>query len=574
VVAVPLFAVRLLALLLLAAAFPVSASAQQTSVDIDAVNDALGVGVNLGNALEAPREGDWGLTLQADYFELIADAGFAHVRVPIKFSAYADVAPPYTIPDADPTVPNASSLWERVDWVIDQAEANGLYVIVDLHHYDELHEDPAAHRDRYLAIWDQIATRYADAGPLVLFELLNEPNGAFDAEPQLLNDLLADAIAVVRATNPTRPVLVGPGAYNGIGALDELALPADPNLIVSVHFYDPFPFTHQGAEWTDPIPPAPAAWEADLLDLGAGWQNWSWDTTLSPGLDAMTVQFDRQWAGLQFAHPSASLDADTLRIDIVGAADQELIVRCGRIEPVDGLDDIDVATLMIDDVANVDVIDLTACRNDTDRIVFMNAAPNASEITVRSAELCFSDGQCDRMVETGAQVVTSSFDDAARWATEQGRPLHVGEFGVYSAGGLADLDERVEWTAAVRQAARDRNMSMSYWEFGAGYGVYDPVASAWVQPLVDALLAGEGPSRIPTGDVNCDGLVDIIDALMIAQYVANVRGESSSCPLGNAASDLNAPMGDIDRNLMLDIIDAMLIARCVAQVSEVACPTG
>jgi hypothetical protein len=73
-------------------------------------------------------------------------------------------------------------------------------------------------------------------------------------------------------------------------------------------------------------------------------------------------------------------------------------------------------------------------------------------------------------------------------------------------------------------------MSMSYWEFGAGYGVYDPVASAWVQPLVDALLAGEGPSRIPTGDVNCDGLVDIIDA--------------------------------------------MLIARCVAQVSEVACPTG
>ena len=538
------------------------------------MNDALGIGVNLGNALEAPREGEWGVTLRAEYFELIADAGFAHVRVPIKFSAYADDGAPYTIPEVDPTVVNASSLWERVDWVIAQAEANGLYVILDLHHYDELHDDPAAHRDRFLAIWDQVATRYADAGPLVLFELLNEPNAAFDADRQLLNDLLSDALAVVRATNPIRPVLVGPGAFNGIGALNDLVLPADPNLIVSVHFYDPFPFTHQGAEWTEPVPPAPATWDAEVLDLGAGWQNWSWETTLTLGVEAITAQFDRQWAGMQFAYPSTGLDPVSLRVEIVGNDGHELAVRCGRIDPNDDTEDTDVATLTLDDVANIELLDLAVCPSDTNRIVFMNASPDADTIRVNSVELCLSDGRCDRMVETGAQVVTSRFDDAARWADINQRPLHVGEFGAFSAGGLADLNERVEWTTAVRRAARSRGMSMSYWEFGAGFGVYDPVAAAWVEPLVDALLADEGPSRIPTGDVNCDGLVDIVDALMIAQYVVSVRGERDACPLGDQASELVVSMGDVDRNLMLDIIDAMVIARCVAGVSRVACPSG
>ena len=45
-------------------------------------NARLGRGVNLGNALEAPREGEWGVTLQEAYFDLIQQAGFTSVRVP------------------------------------------------------------------------------------------------------------------------------------------------------------------------------------------------------------------------------------------------------------------------------------------------------------------------------------------------------------------------------------------------------------------------------------------------------------------------------------------------------------
>src|SRR5947208_9709567 len=64
------------------------------------------------------------------------------------------------------------------------------------------------------------------------------------------NTFIAKVLAAVRKANPTRAVIVGPGQWNAIRALDKLELPADDrNLILTVHSYDPFEFTHQGASW-------------------------------------------------------------------------------------------------------------------------------------------------------------------------------------------------------------------------------------------------------------------------------------------------------------------------------------
>jgi endoglucanase len=84
-----------------------------------------------------------------------------------------------------------------------------------------------------------------------LFEILNEPNGALT--PDRWNALLADALAVIRRSNPNRTVVIGPAAYNTFPALDSLQLPErDHNIIVTVHYYNPFSFTHQGAFWAPP----------------------------------------------------------------------------------------------------------------------------------------------------------------------------------------------------------------------------------------------------------------------------------------------------------------------------------
>jgi endoglucanase len=60
------------------------------------------------------------------------------------------------------------------------------------------------------------------------------------------------AIEEIRKVDPRRVIFVGPGKWNSVSELQKLVLPPDRNLIVTVHSYDPFYFTHQGASWTGP----------------------------------------------------------------------------------------------------------------------------------------------------------------------------------------------------------------------------------------------------------------------------------------------------------------------------------
>ncbi len=208
---------------------------------------ALGRGINLGNMLEAPREGDWGVRVEPAYIDKVT-ASFATVRLPVRWSNHA-------APTADAKLNEAFA--QRVDQVVDALLAKGVYVILDLHHYtqisggtlhpNETSVDPAVLDIRLVNMWRQIAQRYRDRSPKLLFELLNEPHDRLNGAAW--NTLAAQTLAAVRASNPSRVVLIGPGEWNGIPELPKLRLPPDRNLIVSIHNYDPFNFTHQGVEW-------------------------------------------------------------------------------------------------------------------------------------------------------------------------------------------------------------------------------------------------------------------------------------------------------------------------------------
>ncbi len=191
--------------------------------------------VNLGNALEAPREGEWGYRIDRRDLAKIAAAGFDAVRVPVNFSIYAARKPPYTLD---------SRVLRRVDQVLDWAQAAGLSVRIDVHHYEEIYEDAQAEEARFLAIWRQLATRYRARPPSVAFELLNEPRGSL-MDVGVLQGLQARALAVIRETNPTRWVIVSGPDWGTINGLDLYSPPNDPRVATSISFYDPFNFTHQ-----------------------------------------------------------------------------------------------------------------------------------------------------------------------------------------------------------------------------------------------------------------------------------------------------------------------------------------
>lgn len=209
--------------------------------NIAAYNRALGRGINL-SAMEAPWQVDWSVVDQSSTLQTMKDAGFQTVRLPVNWPVHAAPNAPYAI---DPTFLTA------VDRVVQQATSRGLHLIVDFHGYDDMQRDPAGQTARFLGLWRQVAEHYRNQSDLLSFELMNEPNGALDNQPALWNAILARAVSVIRESNPTRPLIVGPVGSNGAWALNTLALPSDPNLIVTVHDYTPFHFTHQGADWVD-----------------------------------------------------------------------------------------------------------------------------------------------------------------------------------------------------------------------------------------------------------------------------------------------------------------------------------
>ncbi|RMF44217.1 MAG: glycoside hydrolase family 5 protein [Planctomycetota bacterium] len=303
-------------------------------------NRRLGRGLNLGNFLEAPRGANWGVQVEDRHLAMIRDVGFQSIRLPVRWSDYAGEEPPYRL---------EREMLERVDHLLQVAHAAGLNVVLNNHHYQGLDADPDAHRQRFKAIWQQLAQRYRDHGEWLLFELHNEPHDQLTAEKW--NAILRDGIAVVRQSNPTRIIVVGPDRWNNIRALPDLRLPDDPRLIVTVHMYEPFEFTHQGASWVG---------------------------------DRVRSIRDRTWG-------------------------------------------------------------------------------SPSEV----------------------EQVRQLLGQAAEWGRQHQRPIYVGEFGAYSA---APLESRIKWTRTVARTAESLGMSWAYWEFAAGFGVYDPQAERWRRPLLDALL--------------------------------------------------------------------------------------
>ncbi len=213
----------------------------QEPLDAFAMNARIGRGFNMGNALEASYEGEWGMVIKDEYFKIIADAGFNSIRLPITWSAHSMQSPPFTI-DLD--------FFKRVDHVVQEALKNGLVVVLNNHHFDALNNNPEANQAWLEALWRQIAEHYRNYPDEVFFEILNEPHGAFNNNAPLWNRMAADVLKIIRASNPYRMVVIGPVQWNSIRLLPTLDLPEeDRGLIATFHYYDPFQFTHQGAEW-------------------------------------------------------------------------------------------------------------------------------------------------------------------------------------------------------------------------------------------------------------------------------------------------------------------------------------
>ncbi|HAQ18180.1 MAG TPA: hypothetical protein DCR40_02985 [Prolixibacteraceae bacterium] len=306
-------------------------------------NKKLGTGINMGNMFEAPTETEWGNPWKTGYFKIINDMGFKHVRIPIRWepAARSSATPPYQI---NPV------FFTRIKQVVDEALANHLIAIINMHHHEALLNDVNGQKERFLSQWTQIATYFKDYSDSLVFEVLNEPNNSIT--PEVWNTLFPEALQKIRLTNPKRYVLVGTAEWGGLGGLSKLVLPKDDYLIQTVHYYNPFTFTHQGASW--------AGTEANNW-LGTKWLN----------------------------------------------------------------------------------------------------------------------------TEGERQTMQNDFAPLVAFSKKYNIPVHIGEFGAYEK---AEMPSRIRWTNYLARYFEELGFSCAYWEFSAGFGIYDPVAKTARQDLLNALV--------------------------------------------------------------------------------------
>ena len=245
--------------------------------------EKMGRGINLGNVLSAPAEGDWSPAATEQYFIDVAAVGFTNVRIPIDFfgtrtggntagySSDAGTVGEYTGTSNDYVVLN--TYLDRIEQVIDWSLNQGLVTILDFHgsnlksdfiktfkvgqtaytHPDS--ERRAADNDKFRAIWTQVADRFKNKSEDLLFEIINEPY--FYMSKADMDTLNADILAIIRGSggsNGTRNVII----TGGTGTSHEAPLQIDPNiisgdsyLIATFHYYQPFDFTSSSADSRD-----------------------------------------------------------------------------------------------------------------------------------------------------------------------------------------------------------------------------------------------------------------------------------------------------------------------------------
>ena len=229
----------------------------------------LGPGINIMSQDRFFEAGE-GARFKERYFGEIVARGFRTVRVPQAAVTHADADG-----GLDP-------VWlAKLDWVVREATANGLNVIID--NNGGCNARGEACLDQEARIWRNLALHYRHLPNTVLFELYNEPSGAIT--PEIWNAGIVRILASVRASNPTRNVIIGTAQAYNVRDLAELELPAaDRHIIATFHYYEPYYFTHQDAPFLAPAkrPPAGAHFgaAADValidshFDYAAAWSTW------------------------------------------------------------------------------------------------------------------------------------------------------------------------------------------------------------------------------------------------------------------------------------------------------------
>ncbi len=166
---------------------------------------------------------------------LLKKLGFKSIRLPVAFEYYENEH----IAD--------ERIFSHIDNIVKQCGLYGFKLIIDYHNGNFNENNFPVETKTIINLWLKLAKRYKKVSDDDLFfEIYNEPP---HMDPQVWKDAASDIIAEIRKIDLNRTLIVGASNYNSIYELSRSVPLADDNIIYTFHFYEPFLFTHQGAEW-------------------------------------------------------------------------------------------------------------------------------------------------------------------------------------------------------------------------------------------------------------------------------------------------------------------------------------
>jgi endoglucanase len=173
--------------------------------------------------------------LTATDFKLFKKLGFKSIRLPVAFQYFNEAGIP------------PEKVFAQIDEVLKQCKLYEIKLIID-YHYGKLNDNNyLTETPKVITLWLNLTKRYIkESQDNLFFELYNEPP---HMNPGVWKDAAYNIVTAIRGVDKKRTLIVGASNFNSIYELSRMERLADENIIYTFHFYEPFFFTHQGADW-------------------------------------------------------------------------------------------------------------------------------------------------------------------------------------------------------------------------------------------------------------------------------------------------------------------------------------
>ena len=261
----------------------------------------------------------------------IAQLGFNSVRVPINAKILEDDAQPYVY---------KQSGWDILDHVLQWCEKYNVYAVLDLHAVPGgqsrlTPSDPGApaqliwksdeNKNRTVAMWRAIASRYKDRKIIAGYDLINEP---LPPTGQDLADLETRIVAAIRQVDPYHMVIIEGGKFSSDFSM--FPAPLSGNQAYGFHMYTWFGDNRKkmlaylktvsdqqnvplwagefGENTYDMIGTTVQMYEDPANEVNGGWSFWTWKKVPGWHPALMAIQITQNWTNVMnwIASPSSN----------------------------------------------------------------------------------------------------------------------------------------------------------------------------------------------------------------------------------------------------------------------------